>query len=121
VFCPIDQHDHLSPNASLATASPPSSRRACAGSSIAEARPASNAKAAAVLFSGHSLRAGYATSAAAKELPSPKSAEMVQGYIRESDWWGKAPGTSVSRFREDLLLDAAQVVEDRAITSGRPW
>jgi integrase len=50
-------------------------------------------KAAAALFSGHSLRAGYATSAAAKELPSyriqahtrHKSADMVQGYIRESD------------------------------------
>ena len=54
-----------------------------------------DAKAAAALFSGHSLRAGYATSAAAKELPSyriqahtpDKSADIVQGYIRESDRW----------------------------------
>ena len=40
--------------------------------------------------------AGYATSAAAKELPSyriqahtrHKSADMVNGYIREADRWG---------------------------------
>jgi integrase len=57
-----------------------------------------DAKAAAALFSGHSLRTGYATSAAAKELPSyrieahtrHKSADMVQGYIRESDRLGKS-------------------------------
>ena len=54
-----------------------------------------DAKAAAALFSGHSLGAGYATSAAAKELPSyriqahtpDESADIVQGYIRESDRW----------------------------------
>ena len=57
-----------------------------------------DAKAAAALFSGHWLRAGYSTSAAGKELPSyriqahtrHKSADMVQGYIRESDRWGKS-------------------------------
>ena len=48
-----------------------------------------DAKATAALFSGHSMRAGY------KELPSyriqahtpDESADIVQGYIRESDRW----------------------------------
>jgi integrase len=46
-------------------------------------------------FSGHSLRAGYATSAAAANMPGyriqqytrHKSAEMVQRYVREADKW----------------------------------
>jgi hypothetical protein len=57
-----------------------------------------DAKAAVVLFSGHSMRAGYATSAAAKDIPGyriqahtrHKSAEMVNGYIRDADRWGKS-------------------------------
>jgi integrase len=98
VFCPIDQQGHLSPKRSCATASPPSCRRAGAGSSIAEARLARTPRRPPALFSGRSLRAGYATSAAAKELPSYriqahtryKSADMVQGYVRESDRRGKS-------------------------------
>jgi integrase len=88
VFCPIDQHGH--PSETLTGHSV---------SAIVQARmrrlehrrgkTRKDAKAAAALFSGHSLRAGYATSAAAKELPSyriqahtrHKSADMVQGYI----------------------------------------
>jgi integrase len=50
------------------------------------------------LFSGHSLRAGYATSAAARDMPGDriqqhtrqKSAQMVAGYIREADKWTKS-------------------------------
>jgi hypothetical protein len=50
------------------------------------------------LFSGHSMRAGYATSAAAKDLPGyriqahtrHKSADMVIGYIRDADRWGRS-------------------------------
>jgi integrase len=50
------------------------------------------------LISGHSLRAGYATSAAARNMPAyriqshtrHKSAEMVTGYIREADKWTKS-------------------------------
>jgi integrase len=46
-------------------------------------------------ISGHSLRAGYATAAAAEDVPSyriqqhtrHKSAEMVNRYIREADKW----------------------------------
>jgi integrase len=49
-------------------------------------------------FSGHSMRAGYATSAAARDMPGyriqqhtrHKSAEMVAGYIREADKWTKS-------------------------------
>lgn len=49
-------------------------------------------------FSGHSMRAGYATSAAARDMPGyriqqhtrHKSAEMVAGYIREADKWNKS-------------------------------
>ena len=45
------------------------------------------------LISGHSLRAGYATSAAARNMPAyriqshtrHKSAQVVAGYIREAD------------------------------------
>jgi integrase len=50
------------------------------------------------LISGHSLRASYATSAAARNMPAyriqshtrHKSAEMVAGYIREADKWTKS-------------------------------
>jgi integrase len=50
------------------------------------------------LFSGHSLRAGYATSAAARDMPGyriqqhtrHKSVQMVAGYIREADKWAKS-------------------------------
>jgi hypothetical protein len=50
------------------------------------------------LVSGHSLRAGYATSAAARDTPAyriqrhtrHKSAQMVAGYIREADKWTKS-------------------------------
>jgi integrase len=50
------------------------------------------------LISGHSLRAGYATSAAARNMPAyriqshtrHKSAQMVTGYIREADKWTKS-------------------------------
>jgi hypothetical protein len=49
-------------------------------------------------ISGYSLRAGYATSAAARNMPvyrirshtRHKSAEMVAGYIREADKWTKS-------------------------------
>ena len=49
------------------------------------------------LISGHSLRAGYATSAAARNMPAyriqshtrHKSAQVVAGYIREADKWTK--------------------------------
>jgi integrase len=49
-------------------------------------------------FSGHSLRAGYATSAAAADVPAlriqqhtrHKSADMVSKYVRESDKWSKS-------------------------------
>jgi integrase len=50
------------------------------------------------LISGHSLRAGYATSAAARNMPAyriqshtrHKSAQIVAGYIREADKWTKS-------------------------------
>ena len=50
------------------------------------------------LISGHSLRAGYATSAAARNMPAyriqshsrHKSAHVVAGYIREADKWTKS-------------------------------
>jgi integrase len=50
------------------------------------------------LISGHSLRAGYATAAAANNMPAysiqshtrHKSAEVVAGYIREADKWTKS-------------------------------
>src|SRR5262249_22527732 len=50
------------------------------------------------LISGHSLRAGYATSAAARNMPAyriqshsrHKSAEMVAAYVREADKWTRS-------------------------------
>jgi integrase len=50
------------------------------------------------LVSGHSLRAGYAISAAAHDMPGcriqqhtrHKSAQVVAGYIREADKWTKS-------------------------------
>ena len=49
-------------------------------------------------FSGHSLRAGYATAAAAANVPSyriqqhtrHKSADMVARYVREADKWTRS-------------------------------
>ena len=51
----------------------------------------------AALFSGHSMRAGYATSAAANDMPSyrirvhtrHKSAAVLEGYIRSAEQWTK--------------------------------
>jgi hypothetical protein len=50
------------------------------------------------LISGHSLGSGYATSAAARNMPAyriqshtrHKSAEMVAAYVREADKWTKS-------------------------------
>jgi hypothetical protein len=50
------------------------------------------------LISGHSLRAGYATSATARNMTAytiqshtrHKSAQVVDGYIREADKWTKS-------------------------------
>jgi integrase len=52
----------------------------------------------ATLFSGHSMRAGYATSAAAKDMPSyrirkhtrHKSPAVLEGYIRAAEQWTKS-------------------------------
>ena len=49
-------------------------------------------------FSGHSLRAGYTTAAAAANVPSyriqqhtrHKSADMVARYVREADKWTRS-------------------------------
>ena len=66
----------------------------------AEAAGKSKAEANALAerFSGHSLRAGYATAAGAADVPSyriqqhtrHKTAEMVARYVRESDKWIKS-------------------------------
>jgi hypothetical protein len=50
------------------------------------------------LVSGHSSRAGYATSAAARDMPGyriqqhtrHKSAQIVTEYIREAEKWTKS-------------------------------
>jgi hypothetical protein len=61
-------------------------------------RSEAEAKELVELISGHSLRAGYATSAASRNMPAyriqshtrHKSAHMVAGYIREADKWTKS-------------------------------
>jgi hypothetical protein len=50
------------------------------------------------LISGHSLRSGYATSAAARNMPAyriqshtrHKSTQVLGGYIREAEKWTKS-------------------------------
>jgi integrase len=66
------------------------------------ARGKSEADAAELVrqFSGHSMRAGYCTAAAGKDVPGPgyriqqhtrhRSAEMVARYVREADKWNKS-------------------------------
>jgi pantoate kinase len=62
------------------------------GKSMAEARDQVRR------FSDHSLGAGYATSAAAADVPAlriqqhtrHKSADVVARYVRESDKWSKS-------------------------------
>ena len=63
----------------------------------ANGRSAAEAEEIAALFSGHSMRAGYATSAAAKDMPSyrirkhtrHKSPAVLEGYIRAAEQWTK--------------------------------
>jgi hypothetical protein len=78
VFCPIDQQGHLSPKRlmrhSVSTIVQTRMRRL----EHRRGKIRKDAKAAAALFSGHSLRAGYATSAAAEELPSYR----IQAHTR---------------------------------------
>jgi integrase len=65
-------------------------------------------------FSGHSLRAGYATSAAAADVPAlriqqhtrHKSADMVARYVRESDKWSKS-GLKGILHRANVPAEAA--------------
>jgi hypothetical protein len=64
----------------------------------ANGRTAAEAEKIAMLFSGHSMRAGYATSAAAKDMPSyrirkhtrHKSPAVLEGYIRAAEQWMKS-------------------------------
>jgi integrase len=65
---------------------------------LAAGKSEAEADAVAERMSGHSLRAGYATAAAAANVPSyriqqhtrHKSAEMVSRYVREADKWTKS-------------------------------
>ena len=69
------------------------------------------------LISGHSLSAGYATSAAARNMPAyriqshtrHKSAQIVAGYIREADKWTKSGLDGVGFWKLTLagLVDEA--------------
>src|SRR5262245_29888663 len=60
-------------------------------------RGQADAEKLAALFSGHSMRAGYATSAAANDMPGyrirrhtrHKSAAVLEGYIRSAEQWTK--------------------------------
>jgi integrase len=61
-------------------------------------RSEAEAKELVELISCHSLRAGYATSAAARNMPAYRiqshtrhnSVQVVAGYIREADKWTKS-------------------------------
>ena len=98
VFRPIDQHGHISvvrlTGRSVARIVKVRMRRL----EHRRGKTRKDAKVAVALFSGHSMRAGYATSAAAKDIPGyriqahtrHKSADMVNGYIRDADRWGKS-------------------------------
>jgi integrase len=65
---------------------------------VARGKSEDEAGALAEAMSGHSLRAGYATAAAANDVPSyriqqhtrHRSAEMVARYVREADRWTKS-------------------------------
>jgi integrase len=65
---------------------------------IAAGRTETEAEALAERMSGHSMRSGYATAAAAADVPSyriqqhtrHKSSDMVARYVREADKWTKS-------------------------------
>jgi integrase len=65
---------------------------------VAAGKTEAEAHAIAAQMSGHSMRSGYATAAAAANVPSyriqqhtrHKSAEMVSRYVREADKWTKS-------------------------------
>jgi integrase len=69
----------------------------CHALALAAGKSEAEANVLAERISGHSLRSGYATAAAAADVPSyriqqhtrHKSAEMVSRYVREADKWTK--------------------------------
>jgi integrase len=94
VFRPIDRHENISAErlTDRSVARIVKDRVKQRGRSEAEAEELVE------LISGHSLRAGYATSAAARNMPAyriqshtrQKSADVVSGYVREADKWTKS-------------------------------
>jgi hypothetical protein len=80
VFCPIDQHGHLSPKRLTGHGISAIVQTCMRRLEHRRGKTRKDAKAAAALFSGHSLRTGYAVSAAAKELPSYRIQPQIRGY-----------------------------------------
>ena len=78
MFCPIDQHGHLSPKRLTGHSVSAIVQTRVRRLEHRRGKTRKDAKSAAALFSGHSLCAGYATSAAAKELPSYR----IQAHTR---------------------------------------
>lgn len=93
VFRGVDQRQNIAPERLTDRSVPRIVKRAVAR--LARARGRSKAEALALVrgFSGHSMRAGFATSAAAKDVPSyririqtrHKSVQVLEGYIREGE------------------------------------
>ena len=98
MFCPIDKGQRLT--AGRLTARSVARIVKARVRALAQARGKTREEADEIVrdFSGHSMRAGYATEAGSKDLPSyrimqhtrHKSHEQVASYIREGQKWSKS-------------------------------
>jgi integrase len=98
VFRPIDKGQHIGAGRLTGNSVSRIIKARVRAHLIAAGKDEAEADAVAAAVSGHSLRAGYATAAAAVDVPSyriqqhtrHKSSEMVARYVREADKWTKS-------------------------------
>jgi integrase len=98
IFRPIDKGQHIGMGRLTGNSVSRIIKTRVRAHLLASGRDKDEAEAIAAAVSGHSMRAGYATAAAAVDVPSyriqqhtrHKSAEMVARYVREADKWTKS-------------------------------
>jgi len=98
VFRPIDQHGHIGAERLDSRSVSRIVKSRMRKLEHRRGKTRKDAKAAVGEYSGHSLRAGFATSAASANVPvhriqghtRHKSVDVLNGYIRESDRWQKS-------------------------------
>lgn len=98
LFCPIDKSQRLQPGRLTGRSISRIVKTRVRALAKVQGWSAADVEIRVAQFSGHSLRAGYATEAGAKDVPSyrimqhtrHKSHEMVASYIRAGQRWSKS-------------------------------